>query len=596
MLNSFRRYATVLPTAASLLVALVTLLPLVPVRANFYGDWHNHQWSIAYYGAYLRAHWWVPTHYDTGLVAGMAAPVFYGSAAYSLLGLAATVISPSVVVRLAAAMLLGAQFMAVAAAARRLGAAPFLARTLGWLVVWATYLLTNLYNRGALTEFIATSLLTCALGLLVIAVRAESERDVCRSTSALMFCLTVAAGTHPITALLAMPFFLVVGVEAWCSPIAQTAAKWRVFRWIAAWSVPSVAILAAWLYATFTFARYLRIRSVIPTVVVFAADLDHWRTRFSLLPFDPRVLPGIPLADVSTPYLDTQINMPLLILCAVMAASAVTADPSWARLRRVLTALALPAVLFGFFTWISLSAAAYAYLPRASVLIQFAYRAVTYENLSLLLAVFALLVVQGSSRPPRQRASRLLQVCAVGCLVLAAGGLAVKYQHVKAIRTMDGRSEWLVSPAARRSTADLPRQYYGVRDYTTPRLYEPVDARGGELRTVNFPVGSMESFGEPAPIRLSLQQSEWVGTNVLAFPWNRLTLDGHTLPPACVRSHGPEDLRLAVLVPSGSHVLATQFTPDRWWRVLHPLSVATLFAWALFLAVSCASCLLRRRP
>src|SRR4029077_12367830 len=126
----------------------------------------------------------------------------------------------------------------------------------------------------------------------------------------------------------------------------------------------------------------------------------------------------------STPYLDSQINLPLFIVFLALAVPSVAAYRR-ARAAGPLLAFGLSTAFFAFFTWISLSPQSYAFLPASARMIQFAYRAVIYQNLSLLAGVF--LVVMALGNVPAFDLARTLEhramiAVAAGCLALSAAG------------------------------------------------------------------------------------------------------------------------------------------------------------------------------
>ncbi len=104
-----------------------------------------------------------------------------------------------------------------------------------------------------------------------------------------------------------------------------------------------------------------------------------------------------------------------------------------------------------------------------------------------------------------------------------------------------------------------------------------------------MPLG--DSFGEPGAVQFDEPADRWVRTDVVAFPWNRLVLDGRVLSPGETRD-APN--RLAARVPAGRHTLAYAFDPPAVWRVLRVVSFATAIAWA-GLVIALLAVFVRRR-
>ena len=310
----------------------------------------------------------------------------------------------------------------------RLQAPRWTGHAVACLVIWATYSFTNLFNRSALLEFIATSLLVCALSLAILLIHAPTGALERRYASRMMLCLVVAAGTHPITAMFGAPFFFVAGVIFWFELRGRPEKRRSLLRALVPWLPAALACLSSWLYATAKFANHLTIRHYYPSVLFWPDSWDHWLTRFYPIPLDPRVRPGISLREIPEPYLDAQVNVPLLILFVALCITMLWFRREIRRSGTVLASVFIPAVLFVFFTWISLSPDSYHYLPSIFEMIQFAYRAVTYQNLSLLLGVFLLLMAvpsESSTYPTGVLERPVFRGVAAACLLLSLYGVAV---------------------------------------------------------------------------------------------------------------------------------------------------------------------------
>jgi hypothetical protein len=570
-----------------LFVLLLVCRFLFPPSTSYYIDWANHEWAIGYYGEYFRQHWTMPFAYNTPQLVGMPDPVFYGTLLYPLLGLAGSVVAPGVVMRLAAVAVWLAQYLLVSHALVRLKAPRYVAHLVAILVSWAIYPLTNLYNRSAFTEFIATALLGCALSLLFLLIETDDPRRRRRYASGLFFSLVLAAGSHPITAVYGGALFLVLAILFFVALRTDLPRRAAILR--ATWAPVAAGVLCLlpWLLAVVWFDDGLHVRHEwddaggLPKIAFFFDSLDHWVTRFWPLPWDRRVTPGVSLDQVSTPYLDAQINVPLLIVFLALAAIAL---PIWRRSRdrSLVTAIVAPAILFVFFTWLSLSPASYALLPAPARMIQFAYRNVTYLNLSLLLGVFMVVMalgrVSGPDGPWRRPA---LVAIFVACLLLSTAGVLIKGRHILAMQGHGSSPNWTFGEAERRKLVNLYGHYYGWSAYSTSRLTTPWNANDGVPSVVgNFEVDPDLDFGRASPLRLELATSTWVQTNALVFPWTGITVDGVVVPRAALRAHLH---KAVVLVPQGSHTLGVTFEPDATWRVLRTTSLVVLYGWCLVL-------------
>jgi hypothetical protein len=564
-----------------LVLAVAIALPcryLVPPGSDFYVDWSNHQWAIGYTGEFFRRHLVMPPVVHTPELAGLAVPVFYGSLFYPAMGFLARWSSPELAIRIAAIALYAVQFRLVSRALVRVGAPRPLALGVACLVVWAIYPLTNLYNRGALTEFFATGLLTCALALLVLVCHADDTAQRRRRASGLALALTLAAGTHPITALLGVPLFAALGAGAWWQLRADRARVRAIAAALAPWLGLAALCVAPWLYATLAYGGELKIRHFVPDVMFFPDAIDAWSTRFWPLPLDRRVVPSVPLFAVSTPYLDAQVDLALLIALAVIAGIAVRATRSDPARRPLASALIAVAALFAVFTAMSLVPATYRALPAVALTIQFAYRAVTYQNLALLAGVFAVVIAVPGLAPHLRRPGARAALAA--CLALAAAGVVVKWQHIAAVR----HDHAPVDPI------HLPAQYYGAGDYATEARFAPLGAESAQARA--FPVDGGRRFGRTGAIAVDLPAPTWIATDLQSFPWNAIRVDGARLGPADLRTANGA---LVAHVPAGEHRLTAGFEPPLAYRALRVGALLGLAAWCLVTIIELARALRPRR-
>jgi hypothetical protein len=110
---------------------------------------------------------------------------------------------------------------------------------------------------------------------------------------------------------------------------------------------------------------------------------------------------------------------------------------------------------------------------------------------------------------------------------------------------------------------------------------------------VDLPIGTGPEFGSIQPLNVVLPQSALVVTNVQAFPWNRLSVDGSLIDPnqlVAVRSFNYiESVHaefVAVPLTAGQHLLKYEFEPPLTWLSLNLVSWAALSVWVfVWLAV-----------
>ncbi len=547
------------------------LLRLWPLDGQFFIDWVNHKWLAGFDGEYLRHHGTVPITMSTTREAGIPYPIFYGTLFYPALALFTSWLSPDLVIRLAVIVVTWLEFRCVSQALLRYDVSPWLARGVACIVIWATYPLTNLYHRGAIPEYVATALLTCIVATWFAMLRADSAAERRRLGLAIGLMFAFAAGTHPITALYSIPMLGLLLVSAW-SEHGRDRAFWRgLVRALAAPVALVVVVLSPWLYALVKFQSSLRI--TIESVggdMLFDAN-DTLGTRLTPVPYDSRDLSG-----VNAPYLDTQVNVAAIVL--VIGWLVLLARHSRGAAIAGVRATAVCFVVFALFLWMSLSPTSYTLLPPLAKMLQIAYRAVTYQNLAMLVATFMIVALV------RRRGERSVlesKWIAVGllaaCVGLSAIGVAIKYVHGSRSMNFRGTTSLTASEADRQAWIALPPAFYGDFAYSTPVLYgtlPPLTRKDGV--GTRLPIGTNDEFGEPKPLRFALPDEMWVLTSIQAFPWNHVILDGRDVPADELSSNG---LLFALRVPAGEHTLELETREDTAWLVLRDVSFVVTAAW-----------------
>jgi hypothetical protein len=563
-------------------------------------DWSNHLWLVGYHSEFYRQHGRMPLALDTPQFGGAAFPLFYGCLFYQVLGWAGTYLNPEVVVRGAAVLLLAAQWLMARRALCRLGASDGLAASMACLLTWAIYPLTNLYSRSALPEFFAVGLLTCALCAWVGLVRASRGRQLARRSLVFGLCYTLAAGSHPITALYSLPLLAL---------LACTLVVWRprlprrqLLAALAACALLGLIVLSPWCYVLVKFRSGLSITRD-PVIHSFPESLDWWATRLAPLPFDRRALWEAP-ARVSTPYLDAQINVPLLLLVGALALGVLRACRGWRRLWAVCL-LAAPLGYSGACLGLSVRPHWFEHLPQVAKMLQYSYRLVTYVNFGLLLAVFVLLRLARDNRSdPTAGGVRAHPILLCFLLTLSGCGVALKLLHAHVARVPDASvaerwarhglpyTYWSGGGAVFKGQdygprlAEAPRTFLCFRDYMIPTTFPPLsEPEGRALRPAPLPVQGGNPFGLYGALQLHFNQAGFAGTQVLPFPWCSFRIDGLPVPAETLRTWPGEGLggwegpRVAVPVPAGSHRLEYHFEPTRSWRVLSTAGRVALLGW-----------------
>jgi hypothetical protein len=534
----------------------VACIPLFAWNHHFFLDWPNHLAMIGYVGEYVKAHGWLPTTFDTNQSVGRATPLFYNCLSLPVLGTLSAVFGPRGAVSIAAALLLFLQFASVRRLVWDATRDEAVACAAAVIVTWEIYPLTDLYNRADLPEFFAITALQAGSCLWAFYTRDPAGRG--RESIAAGLLVTIAAGMHPPTAVFGgLTFgFLWLGSLSWCPD------RKRVLRRTAAIGAAAAVVLAPWLYLLGKFREQLNIVRRSVQLGHYSANLDAVATRLSLVP-----IVGPAGSDVSTPNLDPQISVPLVALLILLSIVALVARARDRRARGALVFAALCAAASVVLFTLSTSTAAWSLLPKAFAIIQFAYRLVAFVNLAALGALTGVLVALVRDDARHLARSRLIFAAAV---VVAAVGVGLKVP-----RCLEGGSG---ADAVVTDYMNPPRDwYFGNDDYATVDTFPAVDG-GARKAAVNLTVGGPKSFGVVSSVHVHLDARTQVSTNVQAFPWNELTVDGQPVSRDATLSDG---LRLAAWIGAGEHEVGYQFHPDRTWLALRTSSLVLFALWAL---------------
>lgn len=264
---------------------LTYLLGLLPIcllwhgNNAFYFDWNNHLWAIGYFGEYFRRHWAFPITFNTEQIAGIPYPVFYGYLFYPAAGLISVFTGCSFALRFVCSLVFLLQVRQVSKAVESISGNRFVACAVTVLVSFATYPLTNLYNRGAITEFIAVSLVisVCMMWLRIVVMNDPLQRRLLLFGAA--FALAFAMGTHPITAILG-GFMVCLAILA-SLPFPQHIPHDSRDLWKSLGVAAALLslVMAPWIYAVALYGRKVQLSG--GSINFFPNTLDRFTTRFS---------------------------------------------------------------------------------------------------------------------------------------------------------------------------------------------------------------------------------------------------------------------------------------------------------------------------
>jgi hypothetical protein len=570
-------------------------------------EYELNTWFVGYNGEHFRAHGSFPETFQTSDRVGTTVPVFYGYLLFKVGGLLSLIGGAHLAVRLILGLCFASVYFTVRHALRRFRATEALAALAACAVCWATYPLTNLYNRFAFAEFVASSCLTCSCCLWAVFFLRPRAATGWPTALTAGFFLTLAAGSHPITGMLGLPFLVLVYLLQWTVPVVHRPDVRRRHAALAVSAGLALVVLGPWLFAYLKVGKELAIsESFIPGLGYFEGkDLTAALLRVAPVPMDYRDYnPEAPRLGVG--HLDTQINVPLLLTGALVLLGGVWRALTW--VQRVglawvlapLAALGLAAFVVSVYrTGFDNSDPLFPKSLRFLWKVQFAYRLVAPINLAVLLVLVAGLAYRRAvvaSAPRIGLAPVAVAIigtfCATGFVVKLVHGRDSVSTHWRPARNSDPQYErWLLShicPPA--------------RDYVTGLAPRLSDAESLDLAREPFSIGTGSEFGRVLPLRVDAPRAGFVGTQAVPFKWHTFRVDGEPVPQAQLRiwldlsgrQTGYEALRVAVPVGPGEHTIEYAFTPPLVWSVLNALSPWVLTGWFAVLVARPIGCRVAR--
>ncbi len=502
------------------LLLLTPCLPLLVLNLvpgsyhNPWNDWVNHLWMIDAYRAHISEWKEFPVSLQTNEMIGMAQPLFYGVLFYPLLGVLSLFLGSAIALRL---FLIGLWF-SFCLFLKNYFQERQLPSSWAFLFLTAIYPLNNLYHRGAIPEFVAFILIEIALLLWMQS----------RSFSIVGFLFLSACGTHPPTALYSLPFFLLT-----------TPTLKKIPPLIPILSL--ILILLPTFLVLFQFGPHLYLNQG-GLRLFYHSTLDNVFHRLFPFPLDARLLKS---SAVSTPFNTTQTHTLLFIALLPFL------------FRQLRTKL-----LFALWCFLILASTVPIFSLGIFGPLQFPYRLINFQNLTLLLILLSLPKLPA---PPRW----IILLSGVGFILKISMGL------------------YTLGKVPELTPHHLPNSFYGTQDYLTPSLFVPrpsgIWPMAGTL---------VVKPGHHPSLMTQATERGYALINVGAFPWNQIYEDGKWISPMEMFVEGSY---LVVPISAGQHRLDVRFQPPQYWQQLHTLSVVLYFLYLTAILVKPSRKLFRFR-
>lgn len=565
------------------LVMAVIFLPLFVLFQNhncFYfildknmSDWTNHLWLTGYFGEYFLQHLSFPDVINTHQYLNIPTTLFYSGLFYRIIGLLSSIAGAEIAMKFAVLLVCIIQFISVFTLTKEITKNKWLSFSISTLCLWSIYSLTNLYNRSALTEFFAVSLITTALSLWLHSF--EVDGLAAKFRLRFLFTLTIAMSFcfHPITALYGSLFMLFVLIGTAQNLIREKPLSLTIFTCFCLLCYVALA-LSPWLYMVWKFMTVLTgiFPAATTTSVWYIPQIDSLFVRLSPFPIDMRSIAGGTNVDFGTPYLDAQTNIPLLIL-SIFITFSIVKYYFQSKIRQRIGAyhhllLFLSHILFIFFLLASINPQVFSILPRAFLNAQFAYRLVTYQNLALLVSVISgLSILFANDLYPTIKLP--LSVLSLVAIIISFQGIIQKEVHAWSVMRLDGKPEFSLSRKHRNDLLDLPNSFYGLSAYFVTAGMN-LSKTPIASKTLHFEVGYGKEFGNAIDkATISLPKLSYVEIPIYPFPWSKIYVDGKLIDNSDLYWDGS---KIATRLNAGKHVIEVKFTTTMAWQIYQNIS------------------------
>ena len=364
---------------AFLSLGLVTFL-LLDIFSGYDSDWYNNIWLIGYNRDYFLSNLNFPLTLNTRDSIFYPLPIFYGYLFYPAAGIISIFLGPNLALRLIIIMLFIFQYYFCRKMFLYLTENRMISNTISILVSWSVYPLTNIYNRSAILEFTATTCAGIFLFIFIILLTNPSFdlKKKLKYFIYLFISFIFCYGTHPITTFYFSGMMIFAGILFYPFIISFFKTRSNIilsFLFV----LLSLLILSPLIYLTLNFQIIRDLKNTNTSgIPILYQYIDTFINRFSIIlpPNDERVrLIGI--GKVATPYLDTQVNVSLILLILfIIIFNKIIPKESKVKVEKWFIFISFSAIFLIFITVsiFSLNNKLFRILPGFFSIIQFCYR------------------------------------------------------------------------------------------------------------------------------------------------------------------------------------------------------------------------------
>jgi hypothetical protein len=493
------------------LIAVALSWPMLTTSSGFSQDWPNHLWFLWQQALNIERDGLPSLFVTQGSSIFYPFYAFYGGTLYALGGLLSVVLGGAPVKAYVLTYVIG--FCAALGAFYWLARAARVSRGLalvpGVVFVTSSYVLTDVYARGAWPEFIAVCSIpvVAASGLSIL--REQRLRPV--PAAVLALATVVLFGSHNITMLYGVTFLSLVGLTALATvPASRSLVTRRGVLRVAVVVVPAIMVDAWFLIPALSYgSRTVAGHGENLALLRATSELVDAKRLFTFSRASSTngtsAAPGAPDFALSLPLLAIAWTVVAALVCRVRERGSPMLRLTW-------ILIAWGVVFALLMTHLGLIEA----LPKPYQFVQFQYRIETYVLLALSGAMIGPLSVLSSGGRPRG-GRRILLLGLIPVLVLAVEGAVVQIAAYPA--QVPDRNVVFAASQQPPTTMYSMNDYYDESLPVVPAppvtLYFPPPAISGDHITLPYPpsLGGalVESNLLAAPYLVSVNGAKVVG-------------------------------------------------------------------------------------
>lgn len=558
---------------AIMAVVFVNLF-LLDLRSCYYSDWYNHYWLIGYFCEFIKSNLFPPMTINVNEAILSAEPIFYGYLFYPFIGLLSTVIGPNLALRFMVFFLYFVQYYFCWKLVFKLSKNKIIANIVSIIITWSIYPLTNLYNRSAVTEFAAILLAFISLCLLLLILFDKIEKRKNKYYMYFSLAFVFCIGSHPITALYFTIFLLLTLVVFIPNFIILIKNKKNII-WIFMSMIFIFLSISPWIYAV-VFNKDLAI-SNIQNTYLFPGTIDSFFNRFSLLlqAVDKRV-EDVGLKPTSTPYLDTQVNVCIILFIAGILIFNFFYKRNNKKTIRMYISFILAFIFFLLISLMSLSNNMFKFLPKLFAIIQFNYRLTTYINFS----IFIILILFFYHFGIKIKNKNIWIIFITSLFFLSLCSVIIKIEHINSIKDKIRNSKVSYAKKLYPDKSiyfNYPARYYAEGEYTNKKIIKDISLQEKSdniIDNIKFNINN-ETFNRLNKVSIDLDKKGWIETNISRFIWNKVYIDDKEIDLTLKKGFTKKDNNniLYIYLTEGKHNIIAVCSPPIIYKISRIISI-----------------------